>query len=169
MGSIKKFKILKNKKEKIHNHKQFRQIILPRFYATTSNETFWGFKRISASSRGVPNRRAENGSYFHEKFLRSKDYLCRMIRRNESSGPPPPDGTEPNFENLNALPPSDQLRLTRPESDEELFELLLSPPDSAAVRRRTNNATTPCSTAYVATVTSTTTAEVAANTTISLC
>ena len=144
---------------KIHDHMRFRQIILPRFYATTSNETFrrqlsfWGFKRISAKEKG-----AENGSYYHEKFLRSKDYLCRQILRTSDRLP---DNDEPDFERMQALPSSDQHRLTIPESDDKLFEMLLS------TRRGTINATTSPSAAAAASVTATTT-EAAANTTTSM-
>ena len=123
---------------KIHDHKQFRQLIMPRFFGSNSSDTFrrqlnfWGFKRIlssAASSASGPTSRAqtpptENGSYYHEKFLRSKDYLCRLIRRSKASiNPLEP---VPDFELLKVLPPSEQQRLETPESDDELFEMLLS-------------------------------------------
>ena len=125
---------------KIHDHKQFRQIILPRFYASTSSETFrrqlsfWSFKRISAT--GAKNKQhTENGSYYNEKFLRSKDYLCRLIQRNEESEPL----SDPAFELMKAMPPSEQHRLTAPESDDELFDLLLSSSNQDTRSRGSNN------------------------------
>lgn len=125
---------------KIHDQRQFRQIIMPRFYTSTSDKTFrrqlsfWGFRKISASLN-----EPENGSLYHEKFLRSKDYLCRMIPRNLASSPPLPESEEPDFENMRALPPSDERRLTRPESDDELFELLLTSSNKDASARRSSN------------------------------
>ncbi|GFH61871.1 hypothetical protein CTEN210_18347 [Chaetoceros tenuissimus] len=123
---------------KIHDHKQFRQIILPRFFASTSSETFrrqlsfWGLRRISGSGK----KREEIGSYYHEKFLRSKDYLCRLIRRNGASGPLL-DSEEPDFERMKAMPTSEQRRLSAPESDDELFAVLLSTSsnDAGATKR----------------------------------
>ncbi|GFH61849.1 hypothetical protein CTEN210_18325 [Chaetoceros tenuissimus] len=123
---------------KIHDHKQFRQIILPRFYANISKETFrrqlslWGFRRISY---GVEN----NGSYYHEKFLRSKDYLCRLIRRNETSGPPLPESEEPDFDRMKAMPLSEQHRLTTPESDDELFEIMLLSSNADAAKKESSS------------------------------
>ncbi|GFH61873.1 hypothetical protein CTEN210_18349 [Chaetoceros tenuissimus] len=123
---------------KIHDHKQFRQIILPRF-ANISKETFrrqlsfWGFRRISASGK----KREEIGSYYHEKFLRTKDYLWRLIRRNGASGPLL-DSEEPDFERMKAMPTSEQRRLTAPESDDELFAVLLSSSNDASARTNSN-------------------------------
>ncbi|GFH61954.1 predicted protein [Chaetoceros tenuissimus] len=109
-------------------------------YASTSSETFrrqlsfWGFKRISTSSN-----REENGSYYHEKFLRSKDYLCRLIPRcNEASGPLL-DSEKPVFERMKAMSPSEQHRLTTPESDDELFDLLFLSSSNKDTRSRSSN------------------------------
>ena len=123
---------------KIHDHMRFRQVIMPRFYTSTSDKTFrrqlnfWGFKTISAKEKG-----AENGSYYHEKFLRSKDYLCRQILRTSDRLP---DSDEPDFERMKAMPSSDQHRLTTPESDDELFEILLVPSSNADAKAKRSNA-----------------------------
>ena len=132
---------------KIHDLKCFRLVILPRFFPRCSYETFrrqlnfWGFKR---RTRGlVPLGQLEYGSYYHEKFLRSKDYLCRQIVRKKyssngrqsfdssSSGQEPkadrnPSAEEePDFSTLKAMPLSEQSRIEKPESDNDLFALLL--------------------------------------------
>ncbi|GFH61951.1 predicted protein [Chaetoceros tenuissimus] len=82
--------------------------------------------------------REENGSYYHEKFLRSKDYLCRLIQRNEASRSIP-DIKEPVFERMKAMPPSEQHRLTTPESDDELFDLLFSSSSNKDTSSRSSN------------------------------
>lgn len=133
---------------KIHDLKSFRLIILPRFFSRCSYETFrrqlnfWGFKRRSTHDLLVPRGQLEYGSYYHEKFLRSKDYLCRQIVRKKcsngrqsfdssSSGQErkadrkPSAEEELDFSTLRAMPPSEQSRIEKPESDDDLFALLL--------------------------------------------
>ncbi|GFH55735.1 hypothetical protein CTEN210_12211 [Chaetoceros tenuissimus] len=133
---------------KIHNLNNFCQIILPRFFPKCSYETFrrqlnfWGFKR---RTRGLVHGKPDYGSYYHEKFLRSKDYLCRLIERkkysNRRAARQSPDSSsgqenksdqelagseeEPDFLILRTMPSSEQCRLVEPESDDDLFALLL--------------------------------------------
>ncbi|GFH55781.1 hypothetical protein CTEN210_12257 [Chaetoceros tenuissimus] len=133
---------------KIHDLNNFRQIILSRFFPKCSYETFrrqlnfWGFKR---RTRDLVPEQPEYGSYYNEKFLRSKDYLCRLIERkkysNRRAAGQSPDSSsgqesktdsqssgveeEPDFSILSAMPLSEQCRLVEPESDDDLFALLL--------------------------------------------
>lgn len=132
---------------KIHNLNNFRHIILSRFFPKCSYETFrrqlnfWGFKR---RTQGLLPGQPDYGSYYHEKFLRSKDYLCRLIVRKKYLKRKSRQGSdssscqetkadqelagsegEPDFLILRTMPSSEQCRLVEPESDDDLFALLL--------------------------------------------
>lgn len=92
---------------KIHQQKQFVEMILPKYFVMTKKSSFlrqlnlYGFNRLS----GVG---PDQGSYYHEKFLRGMRFLCRRIHRQKVNGngiraAGNPDG-EPNFSHYPSCP-----------------------------------------------------------------
>jgi hypothetical protein len=69
---------------KIHKQKEFAEIILPRYFVMTKKSSFlrqlnlYGFNRFSAGQ--------DQGSYYHEKFLRGLKFLCRRMTRQKVNG-----------------------------------------------------------------------------------
>ena len=69
---------------KIHKQKEFAEIILPRYFVMTKKSSFlrqlnlYGFNRFSAG--------LDQGSYYHEKFLRGMKFLCRRMTRQKVNG-----------------------------------------------------------------------------------
>lgn len=69
---------------KIHKQKEFAEIILPRYFVMTKKSSFlrqlnlYGFNRFSAGP--------DQGSYYHEKFLRGMKFLCRRMTRQKVNG-----------------------------------------------------------------------------------
>jgi hypothetical protein len=69
---------------KIHNQKSFAEIVLPRYFVMTKKSSFlrqlnlYGFNRFSAGP--------DQGSYYHEKFLRGMKFLCRRMTRQKVNG-----------------------------------------------------------------------------------
>jgi hypothetical protein len=69
---------------KIHKQKEFAEIILPRYFVMTKKSSFlrqlnlYGFNRFSAGN--------DQGSYYHEKFLRGMKFLCRRMTRQKVNG-----------------------------------------------------------------------------------
>jgi hypothetical protein len=69
---------------KIHKQKEFAEIILPRYFVMTKKSSFlrqlnlYGFNRFSAGT--------DQGSYYHEKFLRGMKFLCRRMTRQKVNG-----------------------------------------------------------------------------------
>jgi hypothetical protein len=69
---------------KIHKQKEFAEIILPRYFVMTKKSSFlrqlnlYGFNRFSAGD--------DQGSYYHEKFLRGMKFLCRRMTRQKVNG-----------------------------------------------------------------------------------
>jgi len=70
---------------KIFKQKQFVDTILPKYFVMTKKSSFlrqlnlYGFNRLSAAG---PNQ----GSYYHEKFLRGMKFLCRRMQRQKING-----------------------------------------------------------------------------------
>ena len=69
---------------RIHMQKEFAEIILPRYFVMTKKSSFlrqlnlYGFNRFSAGP--------DQGSYYHEKFLRGLKFLCRRMTRQKVNG-----------------------------------------------------------------------------------
>lgn len=69
---------------KIHKQKEFAEIVLPRYFVMTKKSSFlrqlnlYGFNRFSAG--------LDQGSYYHEKFLRGMKFLCRRMTRQKVNG-----------------------------------------------------------------------------------
>jgi hypothetical protein len=69
---------------KIHKQKEFADIILPRYFIMTKKSSFlrqlnlYSFNRFSAGP--------DQGSYYHEKFLRGMKFLCRRMSRQKVNG-----------------------------------------------------------------------------------
>ncbi|GFH55364.1 hypothetical protein CTEN210_11840 [Chaetoceros tenuissimus] len=69
----------------IHQPKLFVEIVLPNFFHSTKKTSFtrqlnlYGFVRLL--SKGP-----DKGGYYHEKFLRSKSKLCKLIKRMPLKG-----------------------------------------------------------------------------------
>jgi HSF-type DNA-binding len=69
---------------KIHKQLEFAEIILPRYFVMTKKSSFlrqlnlYGFNRFSAGQ--------DQGSYYHEKFLRGCKFLCRRMTRQKVNG-----------------------------------------------------------------------------------
>ena len=69
---------------KIHKQQEFAEIILPRYFVMTKKSSFlrqlnlYGFNRFSAGP--------DQGSYYHEKFLRGMKFLCRRMTRQKVNG-----------------------------------------------------------------------------------
>eukprot|EP00980_Cylindrotheca_fusiformis_P000341 scaffold91_cov127-Cylindrotheca_fusiformis.AAC.1 len=69
---------------KIHKQKEFAEIVLPRYFVMTKKSSFlrqlnlYGFNRFSAGP--------DQGSYYHEKFLRGMKFLCRRMTRQKVNG-----------------------------------------------------------------------------------
>ncbi|KAL3908766.1 MAG: hypothetical protein SGILL_008359 [Bacillariaceae sp.] len=92
---------------KIHKQREFAEIILPRYFVMTKKSSFlrqlnlYSFNRFSAGP--------DQGSYYHELFLKGIKFLCRrMVRqkvngnRIRSAGNP---DEEPNLHLYPACPP----------------------------------------------------------------
>ena len=69
---------------KIHKQKEFADIVLPKYFVMTKKSSFlrqlnlYGFNRFSAGP--------DQGSYYHEKFLRGLKFLCRRMTRQKVNG-----------------------------------------------------------------------------------
>jgi len=69
---------------KIFKQKEFSQVILPRYFVMTKKSSFlrqlnlYGFNRFSAGP--------DQGSYYHEKFLRGLKFLTRRMTRQRVNG-----------------------------------------------------------------------------------
>ena len=92
---------------KIHKQKEFAEIILPKYFVMTKKSSFlrqlnlYGFNRFSAG--------LDQGSYYHEKFLRGLKFLCRRMTRQKVNGnrirsAGNPD-EEPNLARFPSCPP----------------------------------------------------------------
>eukprot|EP00977_Amphora_coffeiformis_P021546 scaffold9455_cov163-Amphora_coffeaeformis.AAC.5 len=93
---------------KIHKHQEFVDDILPKYFVMTKKSSFlrqlnlYGFNRLSGSG-------PDQGSYYHEKFLRGLKFLCRRMARIKVNGngiraAGNPDD-EPNFAIFPNCPP----------------------------------------------------------------
>jgi len=69
---------------KIFKQREFSEIILPRYFVMTKKSSFlrqlnlYGFNRFSAGR--------DQGSYYHEKFLRGMKFLTRRMTRQKVNG-----------------------------------------------------------------------------------
>ena len=69
---------------KIHKQKEFELIILPKYFVMTKKSSFlrqlnlYGFHRLSAGP--------DKGAYYHELFLRGKQFLSRRMVRQKING-----------------------------------------------------------------------------------
>ena len=99
---------------KIHKQKEFAEIILPQYFVMTKKSSFlrqlnlYGFNRFSAG--------LDQGSYYHEKFLRGMKFMCRRMSRQKVNGnrirsAGNPD-EEPNLSAFPTCPPSAPLILS---------------------------------------------------------
>lgn len=70
---------------KIHKQKEFVQTILPKYFVMTKKSSFlrqlnlYGFNRLSGIG-------PDQGSYYHEKFLRGLKFLSRRMSRQKVNG-----------------------------------------------------------------------------------
>ena len=91
-----------------HKPKLFVETVLPKYFDTTKMTSFtrqlnlYGFVRLL--SNGI-----DKGGYYHEKFLRSKSKLCKLIKRTPLKGsselsPCPDSQHEPRFYSMLYLP-----------------------------------------------------------------
>lgn len=106
----------------VHNVKLFEEQVLEHFFNQKHYSSFrrqlnlWDFKRIvGKSTRTKVQRDEDQGTYYHECFLRTKWFLLSRIKR---SGAKSSNGkfilgvhatTEPNFNAMQALPASSTL------------------------------------------------------------
>lgn len=69
----------------VHRQKQFAEKVLPRFFQQKKYASFqrqlnlYGFSRITRKD-------ADRGSYYHELFLKNKEFLCKRINRMKIKG-----------------------------------------------------------------------------------
>jgi len=69
---------------KIHHQQEFAALILPKYFVMTKKSSFlrqlnlYGFNRLC----GGPDQ----GSYYHEKFLRGMKFLCKRMNRQKVNG-----------------------------------------------------------------------------------
>lgn len=69
---------------KIHHQQEFAALILPKYFVMTKKSSFlrqlnlYGFNRLC----GGPDQ----GSYYHEKFLRGLKFLCKRMNRQKVNG-----------------------------------------------------------------------------------
>jgi hypothetical protein len=69
---------------KIHHQQEFASLILPKYFVMTKKSSFlrqlnlYGFNRLC----GGPDQ----GSYYHEKFLRGMKFLCKRMNRQKVNG-----------------------------------------------------------------------------------
>ena len=96
---------------RVHDQKKAEELILPRFFKQRLYSSFrrqlnlWGFTRLNQ-----PN--FDGGAYYHEMFLRSKPFLCRIIGRSGASITASKKrltsdlDSEPKFYSMTPLPPS---------------------------------------------------------------
>jgi len=69
----------------IHHPKLFVEIVLPNFFNATKKASFtrqlnlYGFVRLLSNG-------CDKGGYYHEKFLRGKSNLCKLIKRTPLKG-----------------------------------------------------------------------------------
>ena len=93
---------------RIHDIKGFKTHVQPLFFENAQYTSFrrqlnlWGFKRLTYSG-------PDQGSYYHQMFLRTKPMLCHNISRTAvlglGQGRLVPNPTaEPNFYSMKALP-----------------------------------------------------------------
>lgn len=70
---------------KIHDHQEFVDIILPNYFVMNKKSSFlrqlnlYGFHRLSRVG-------SDQGSYYHEKFLKGMKFLCRRMSRQKVNG-----------------------------------------------------------------------------------
>lgn len=70
---------------KIFDHDRFCEIVLPNYFVMTKKSSFlrqlnlYGFNRLSSLG-------PDQGSYYHEKFLRGRKYLCSRMTRQKVNG-----------------------------------------------------------------------------------
>jgi hypothetical protein len=70
---------------KIHKHKEFVETILPKYFVMTKKSSFlrqlnlYGFNRLSGIG-------SDQGSYYHETFLRGMKFLSRRMQRQKVNG-----------------------------------------------------------------------------------
>jgi hypothetical protein len=94
---------------KIHKQKEFVQTILPKYFVMTKKSSFlrqlnlYGFNRLSGIG-------PDQGSYYHEKFLRGLKFLSRRMSRQKVNGngiraAGNPDD-EPNLSRFPVCPPT---------------------------------------------------------------
>ena len=69
---------------RIHQQREFAECILPRYFTITKKSSFlrqlnlYGFNRFSAGP--------DQGSYYHEKFLRGMKFLTKRMNRQKVNG-----------------------------------------------------------------------------------
>lgn len=94
---------------KIHNQEEFVNTVLPKYFVMTKKSSFlrqlnlYGFHRLSKAG-------PDQGSYYHEKFLRGMKFLSRRMQRQKVNGngiraAGNPD-EEPNLSRFPKCPPA---------------------------------------------------------------
>merc|ERR1712192_260425 len=97
---------------RIHDIKGFKTHVQPLFFGNAQYNSFrrqlnlWVFKRLTHSG-------PDQGSYYHQMFLRTKPMLCHNISRTAVLGVGqgrlvPNPSAEPNFYSMDALPESSE-------------------------------------------------------------
>jgi hypothetical protein len=97
----------------VHSLKLFEEEILSKWFNMTKYTSFqrqmnlYGFRRVA---KGV-----DKGAYYHELFLKGRQYLCKYIKRTKIKGASArkcnPDGDDPNFYRMPPVPPPEPLAL----------------------------------------------------------
>lgn len=70
---------------KIHDHRMFVDDVLPKYFIMNKKSSFlrqlnlYGFHRLSRVG-------SDQGSYYHEKFLKGMKFLCRRMSRQKVNG-----------------------------------------------------------------------------------
>jgi HSF-type DNA-binding len=91
---------------KVHDRKRFQSLVLPSFFPFQS--TFASFQRQLNiyGFRRLTGQHADQGTYYHEYFLRGRQHLCELMPRNSNAQPSVvfDSSTEPDFSSLPTLP-----------------------------------------------------------------
>lgn len=91
----------------VHDKKRFVDEIMPRFFHQSKMTSFqrqlnlYGFNRLTVGK--------DRGAYYHEYFLRQREFLCERMNRTRIKGngmkAVPSPSTEPDFYKMTPCPP----------------------------------------------------------------
>jgi hypothetical protein len=86
---------------KVHKPKEFQVNVIPTYFEHSKLSSFirqangWGFRRMAVKGR-------DQGSYYHEMFLRGKPHLIKLMKRSNNT---PRPSSEPDFYKIAAERP----------------------------------------------------------------